>query len=242
MSNPVPCLQDKRAQLSRDVRQITNQQIRRAENSNDARKTRQIQLSSSQTKKMKTKITIGLLTALLTAGTALAAPTHPTFGTFVNSGAVPNGSKLVLNITLNVVNDLDSGICGNYWAVDNYNKQIKVWQVPDGTFYAVVRYAGKFTTIQGQQSPGDCTLTEGSVASGTFEGGYVATFTGTLIAPAFGNIGTVDYNDPLHFDWTTAYFTGFAAFDQTQWGWTYHYKSQTWNNFDSGTSGNIVVP
>lgn len=190
---------------------------------------------------MKTKITIGLLTALLTAGTALAAPTHPTFGKFVNSGDVPKGSKLVVNITLNVVNDLDSGICGNNWAVDNYNKQIKVWQVPGGTFYAVVRYAGKFTTIPGQSSPEDCTQTEGS-GTGTFEGGYVATFSATENTPAFGNIGTVDYSEPSPFNWTTAYFTGFADFNQTQWGWTYHYKSQTWNNFDSGNSGNIVVP
>jgi hypothetical protein len=190
-------------------------------------------------------LTLALLTTLLTAGTALAAPTHPTFGKFVNSGDVPKGSKLVVNITLNVVNDLDSGTCGNSWAVDNYNKQIKVWQVPDGTFYAVVRYTGKFTTISGALAPGDCdlnlNLTEGS-GTGTYEGGYVATFTGTLIAPAFGNIGTVDYSAPSPFDWTTAYFTSFAAFDQTQWGWTYHYKSQTWNNFSTGNSGNIVVP
>src|SRR5450759_4286335 len=102
---------------------------------------------------MKRYVTkIASLAVLLLAGTALAAPTHPTFGKFVNSGDVPKGSKLVVNITLSVVNDLDSGICGNYWAVDNYNKQIKVWQVPDGTFYAVVRYAGKFTTIAGQKS------------------------------------------------------------------------------------------
>ena len=186
-------------------------------------------------------LTLALLTTLLTAGTALAAPTHPTFGKFVNSGAVPKGSKLVVNITLNVVNDVDSGICGNYWAVDNYNKQLKVWQVPDGTFYAVARYSGKFTTIAGENSPGDCGLTEGS-GTGTYEGGYVATFSGTLIAPAFGNIGTVDYSDPLPFDWTSAYFTGFGNFNKSDWGWTYHYKSQTWNNFASGNSGNIVVP
>ena len=189
---------------------------------------------------MKRYITGIASVAVLLAGTAFAAPTHPTFGTFVNAGDVPNGSKLVLNITLDVVNDLDSGICGNNWAVDNCNKQIKVWLVPDGSFYAVVRYAGKFTTIAGQKSPGDCSQTEGS-GTGTFEGGYVATFSATSYTSAFGYKGTVDYSTPNYFDWTS-YFPGFGSFTQTQWGWTYHYKSQTWNNFASGNSGNIVVP
>ena len=44
------------------------------------------------------------------------------------------------------------------------------------------------------------------------------------------------------FDWTS-YFPSFGNFVQPSWGWTYKYRSQTWNNFDAshgGTSGDIV--
>jgi len=209
---------------------------------------------------------------------AFAAPTHPTFGTFVNAGDVPAGSVLVLNITYKVTNDEDSGMVG-YWALSDYNKQVKVWQVPDGSFYAIARYTGKWTTFAGALSPG-AGVVQGADASGTFEGGYTATFTAGSSTPtfmarsstptftagsftsAFGNIGTYDFGgtkaDVLlgtygagqtgstpSFDWLGTYFTSsddFADFTYLNWGWTYHYRSQTWNNFDYGTTGDIVVP
>ena len=88
---------------------------------------------------MKEKILFGMIVVVLVislASVAFAAPTHPTFGSFVNSGNVPSGSILVLDITHKVTNDEDSGNVG-YWALDNYNKHVQVWQAPDGTFYAV---------------------------------------------------------------------------------------------------------
>lgn len=211
---------------------------------------------------MKTTI-IALLAALLTAGATLAEPTHPTFGTFVNSGAVPNGANLVLNITYKVVNDEDSGFVG-YWALDSYNKHVQVWQDPiDKTlFYAVVRYAGQWTTYAGALSPGFGVL-QTSDGSGTFEGGYVATFNATAFTPASGKIASVDLggtvedildgtygdqtgNPPGSFDWLSTYFTEVSpsTFNEPQWGWTYHYKGQTWNNYYYGsqaTDGDIVT-
>ncbi len=44
-------------------------------------------------------VTVSFLGILALEGQAVAKPTHPTFGTFVNAGGVPAGSKLVLNVT-----------------------------------------------------------------------------------------------------------------------------------------------
>lgn len=199
-------------------------------------------------------VVIGLSLVLVPTA-VLAKPTQPTFGTFVNDNGVPAGSSLVLNITYNVTNDEDSGNAG-YWALDNYNKTIQVWQAPDGTFYAVARYAGKWQTFAGAMSPGaGVPITKD--ASGTFEGGWVGTFSATGFTSAFGNIGTYDFGGTKAdillgtygagqtgpttvFDWMSKYFTGVSNFNQSQWGWTYHYRSQTWNNFYYGTTGDIV--
>lgn len=188
-----------------------------------------------------------------------ASPSHPVFGTFVNDNGVPSGSVLVLNIALQVTNDEDSGFVG-YWALDNYNKKVQVWQAPDNSFYAVVRYAGSFQTFAGALSPQHGSI-EGSNASGTFEGGYVATFNG-IFAPGSqktnGFIGTFDFggteSDILKgtygagqtgpttvYSWLGKYFSGVSDFAQPNWGWTYHYKSQTWYNYASGSSGDIVT-
>ncbi len=205
-------------------------------------------------------VTVSFLGILALEGQAVAKPTHPTFGTFVNAGGVPAGSKLVLNVTYKVTNDEDSGHVG-YWALDNYNKSLQVWQAPDEIFYVVARYTGKWKTFEGALSPG-VGAEESADASGTFQGGYVATFTfsGTFNPGGYkakGNIGTYDFGgtkedillgtygadqtgptDP--FDALDLYFPGYESFTYINWGWTYHYKSQTWNNFDYGTTGDIV--
>lgn len=211
---------------------------------------------------MKQKIMLGLVALisaalLASAGAAFAAPSHPTFGSFVNASSVPTGSKLVLDITYKVTNDEDSGNVG-YWGLDNYNKHVQVWLEPDGTtFYEVARYTGKWYTFATALSPG-AGVAQSMDASGTFEGGYTATFTATGYTSAFGNIGTFDYGgikaDVLlgtygngqtgpatPFSFLSAYFSGVSSFTQPAWGWTYHYRSQTWNNFDYGTTGDIVV-
>lgn len=193
--------------------------------------------------------------AILTSA-AYAEPSHPVFGTFVNAGDVPAGSKLVVNITMKVTNDEDSGNAG-YWALSSYNKVVKVWQVPDGSFYAVVRYTGQWTTFDGALSPG-LGVEEPSDGSGTFEGGYAATFTAPKVTPASGYIGTFDLGgtkaDVLLgtygagqtgpttlFSWLDTYFPGYAGFNYVDWGWTYHYKSQAWYNYASGTTGDVVT-
>jgi hypothetical protein len=212
-----------------------------------------------QMKKLSILMTVaGFLSCLALGGQALAKPTHPTFGTFVNASGVPIGSVLVLNITYKVTNDEDSGNVG-YWALADYNKHAQVWQAPDGTFYVVARYDGKWQTFAGALSPG-AGAAQSKDAAGTFEGGYTATFKGAFSPGSEktnGNIGAFDYGGSKKdvllgtygagqrgpttpFSYISAYFSGVEGFTYVNWGWTYHFKSQTWNNFAYGTTGDIV--
>ncbi len=207
------------------------------------------------------KVLFGLLVLILALafiipGAAVyAAPPNPPAGSFVNAGGVPAGSVLVLNINMKITNDEDSGNVG-YWALDNYNKAVQVWQVPDGSFYAVARYTGKYQTFDGAMSPGlGVPITQD--AQGTFEGGYTATFNATGCTGAFGYIGSFDFGGTkadillgtygkgqtgpaTPSSWLATYFTGVSGFNQPNWGWTYKYKNQRWNNFSTGTTGDIV--
>jgi hypothetical protein len=57
-------------------------------------------------------VAVAFLGILALGGPAVAKPTHPTFGSFLNAGRVPHGSVLVLNIVYKVTNDEDSGNVG----------------------------------------------------------------------------------------------------------------------------------
>lgn len=209
---------------------------------------------------MKNKIALGLiifmLASIVSPGGAFAAWAQPSSNIQVNAVDVPAGAKLVLNITMKVVNDEDSGNVG-YWALDNYEKHVMVWQKTDGTFLAVVGYTGKWNTFAGALSPGSG-VPESKDASGTMNGGYTATFSATGVTPTFGNVGTFDFGgsraDVLKgtygagqagpvtpSSWLSTYFTGAAGFDYSVWGWTYRYRDQRWDNFSTGTSGDIIV-
>jgi len=179
------------------------------------------------------------------------APPKPTldFGPQLAASACGPGT-LVVNVEQKVRNDADSGVAGNAWAFDDYERHIKVWQTgssPD-TFCATVSYEGKFTTNAGA-SPGNTGTVEAGVR-GRFEGGYRTTqFTGTFspTEPTHGNLGVFDYrcdisfNCPGYVPWTTFYFTSTSGFDLAWWGWIYHAgKNGTWVNAISGNAGDIT--
>lgn len=189
------------------------------------------------------------ITIALSGGAAMA---HD--GNQDNNGQC--SGTLVINVTQKVRNDADSGL-GGYWANDNYNRSIKVWQTTTGTstdeaytFCAVVKYDGQFTTYAGP-SPQN-TGTVGAGVTGDFSGGYTSTiFTGTLLAPLLkpthGNIGTIDYNCdsngncPGSIDWTTFYFSSTSGFDFATWGWQYNTcNNGSWVNALAGNSGDIT--
>lgn len=195
------------------------------------------------------------LSLLVLGGQAMAGPSvpHLNWGSEVNPGQCDGASgKLVITITHTVMNDGDSGVT-RYWAYDNYNKHIQVWQVDTNTFCAVVQYEGSFITTAGD-SPENTDL--GGIAAGikgTFEGGYKATIIGTLNpSPLYrtrGNIGTFDYGwdgHPGHgahnpFSWVGTYFTSVSSFSYDWWGWVYHGGGNgTWVNAVTGNQGDIT--
>jgi hypothetical protein len=189
---------------------------------------------------------------LLSAASVFAAPgEHLNSGAQLHSGvsACPSG-PLVINVVEKVLNDDDSGVAGNAWALDDFVRQIQVVDMGGGTFCATVKYQGSFTTFAGI-SPGG-TGQVGAGVVGTFEGGYASTvFSATLKstpgARVRGSIGTFDYacdaafNCPGAVDWTTLYFDNVSGFDLAWWGWTYHAGNNgSWVNAISGNTGDIT--
>ena len=160
----------------------------------------------------------------------------------------------VINVTEKVKNYVDSGTAGN-WAIDNYMRHIQVWQVSTNSdnipsFCALVTYDGEFDAVAGQTGPGG-TGVIGNDVDGDMEGGYRATFTGTLksspLWPTHGSVGTVDYGCNItgttcsYVSWTGQYFDGVSSFAQPWWGWIYEADEHgTWINAITGNSGNIL--
>ena len=181
------------------------------------------------------------LLGALAVGLMAAPPEHLNFGKKLNASQCdPSAGKLVLNVVFQVANDADSGF-GGYWALDSYNKTVKVYQVGETAFCAIVKYQGSFVTSAGTSPSGVGTV--GAGVKGTMEGGYQGVITGTLNpAPALdmhGNIGTYDYAcstaDPdstcNYFSWISAYFNPGASFTYDWWGWIYHGGNNgTWVN------------
>ena len=195
-----------------------------------------------------------LTAAMLLPAIASAAPPHlgQNWGSYVNASTCAGGTP-VIDITYSVTNDSDSGLAGDWWAVDSYQKLVQVWRESDGTYCAVVHYAGQFTTLAGQESPGTTVphLTGGF--TGTMAGGYTATFPYVLKSnpgyPTSGYIGSFNLGggtggNTAAFDWVSTYFVvtdGFVSFAQPTWGWVYQGGScGTWYNTSLGTTGDIT--
>jgi hypothetical protein len=232
---------------------------------------------------------VAVLIGLALVLPALAAPSHPTrsashpstsnfarehprpvrtkltsasSSNFKFSCGQPTGNRII-DVTENIINDVDSGEGGNYWAFDTVTRKIQVWNIGPDEYCAAVSYApDSFQAVAGQESPG----TGGTLTGdeyGSFNGGYVTTsFTATLdianptVWPANGKVngGTaIDYqcditgNCPGYVDWTAQYFSGGVSLNLLQWGWIYHGKDSqdasstgTWVNSSTGNSGDIL--
>lgn len=207
------------------------------------------------------KLLLGAAIATLLLGMAaipaFATATDSATGSFVSAPNVPAGAILVINITYKVANDEDSGNVG-YWALDNYNRLFQVWQLPDGSFYASGNYNGKWQTFAGARSPG-FGFVQGADATGTMHGGWTGTFKAASCTSTFGNVGSFDFGgtkadillgryvagqkgSTTPFSALGTYCPGYSNFNYISWGWTYRYRGQAWYNFDTGTTGDIVVP
>lgn len=155
------------------------------------------------------------------------------------------GQKMMLNVNWVGKNDEDSGLYG-YWALDHFTENLKVWLLPNGTYYAEKTYDGVFIAPQGASSPGSTSgpptgLVQNVTSFGSIAGGYAGTFSGTF-APGTqktsGYIGTFDYGGTLAdvllqsygnhqvgdrhaYDWESAYFAGGSQVNEYHWGWSY---------------------
>lgn len=180
-------------------------------------------------------------------------------------GPSVDGSKKILDISYTALNDEDSGL-GSYWALDHLGQHLKVWRLPDGSFYALKTYTGIFMVPQGGPNPGGLAHNQTESAFGSMEGGYVATFTGTFSPgsnPTSGNIGVFNYGGTTKdvllgsyangqtgptsvYDYLSAYFAGVQNFNETHWGFAYKldplFQSSSsvnqWCNYNGPDGGN----
>ena len=196
---------------------------------------------------------IALLGILILIGSvASAGPKKPTlnWAKEVNPSNCPKG-KVVVNITHDVVNSADSGVGGNLWAMLNYKKHIKIIQTAENEFCVLTTFIGDFTTVEGA-SPGN-TDTIAAGITGTFQGGYRQTYTGTLNPdpawPTHGYVGTFDHGwdgtggtspDGSVDDWEDIYLSGWTG-SYEWWGFIYHGgPNGTWVNSSDGNEGDIT--
>lgn len=84
---------------------------------------------------------------------------------------------------MNIKNDEDAGPGSWYWALDNYQKSIFIWQsvtIPTD-FCTLVQYSGNWHTFAGALTPGNPannpTMVEPHDGGGKESAAYVATFT-----------------------------------------------------------------
>jgi hypothetical protein len=184
----------------------------------------------------------GLLSsAVLTLALAAAAPAQAVTNPGCGSG------KLVLNVTYRVENDVDTGMRGNNWAFDSYQRAVHVWRKAPGRFCSASSYNGEFTSIEGWSPAGKVQLPAG--IRGSLKGSSVTTFRGSFApggAPVRGFLGVKDFACSSAdvkgqcsgtFDWLREYFTGIAAFRYTRYSFTYHATENgkgTWRDYLAG--------
>jgi hypothetical protein len=179
---------------------------------------------------------------------AAASASTPTLDLSPLDHSQCGGGTLVVDVTQDVINDADSGVAGNAWAFDDYQRQIRVWQTGPDTYCAILRYDGEFVTNAGPSPNNTGTLAAG--VQGELAGGYRTThFTGTFAptAPTSGDLGTFDYacdtsfNCPGRVSWPSLYFSSTSGFDLEWWGWIYTTDANgTWVNAISGNLGDIT--
>jgi hypothetical protein len=200
---------------------------------------------------MKHRLVITAICALALPASVLAAPgPPPKLNKHQLERKTCGKGKLVVNAVQKVVNDVDSGTKGNFWAYDDYTRTIKVWRLGQTNYCSIVSYDGTFRTIAGPSPGGGGIVTAGM--KGNFQGGYRMDFNGTLLAhPAIksnGSIGTVNYrcdsagNCPGSVYWVTQFFGNVTGDDFDWWGWLYKAGGNgTWLNSIDGAKGDIVA-
>jgi hypothetical protein len=194
---------------------------------------------------LATAAALGVLAApgaLASPGLDYQAGSAATMKTFCAPGPI------VVNVTMNVVNDADVGLARDVWALDKYQRQIQVIQTGPNTYCAATRYSGSFGTLTGI-SPGLTGFVFPGISS-IMAGGDRFTFNGQLRTdvPTSGSIGTFDFacdasfTCPGRVDWRSLLFTNVTNF-RTLW-WAFAYATSdghgTWANRMDYSYGDIT--
>jgi hypothetical protein len=160
--------------------------------------------------------------------------------------------KLVLSVSYHVINDVDTGVQGNNWAFDTYDRTVRVWRKAPGRYCSASTYNGQFTTIAGPSPGGKAQLPAG--IRGRFSGSSVTSFRGapaTQTGSLRGFLGSKDFACTSAdqkgqcsgtWDWLRAYFTGVSRFRYLRYAFSYHATENgkgTWN--DTLVHGKIRV-
>jgi hypothetical protein len=158
----------------------------------------------------------------------------------------------VLSVAYHVVNDVDTGVRGNNWAFDTYDRTVRVWRKAAGRFCSASTYDGEFTSIAGTSPGGKWQLPAG--IRGTFRGSSVTTFRGAFtprLARLRGNVGIKDFACSSAdtkgrcsgtWDWLAVYFSNVTRFTYARYSFSYHATENgtgTWS--DKLVGGKIRV-
>jgi hypothetical protein len=144
--------------------------------------------------------------------------------------ASPQGNKLVINVTYNIINEEDRAVCSWYWALDYRIVHLQVWQLPDGTYLAEESSVGLFYVPKGAPQLIDWLTLQVRSGFGVLKSRDSWKVYGTLNPTTFadgsplktkGYLGTVDYEgtvadilkglgahgNPGYWDWASHYFS-----------------------------------
>src|SRR5919108_65902 len=102
------------------------------------------------------RLPIALLSLALFSSAALAGTCKPRLDRAKLAPRTCGTGKLVVDVVQQVLNDADRGRKGNFWALDDYRRAIKVWRIAPPNFCAIVTYDGTFRTFAGPSSAGKC--------------------------------------------------------------------------------------
>lgn len=201
---------------------------------------------------MTRKIQIAVVFAVL-IGVASAAPKDVSDGwkKTVRVGDCKLDSSPMVDVRQEVEGDMDRSSNGP-WADLNYTRHIRVWELSEEKYCAVVEYDGAFNAVEGMKSPGSGEVLTGK-EHGEMQGGYRAIISGSEINqsvewPYKGEMQPVNYQCRVASgdcenknDWTQSFFNSNQDVEYEWWAWVYDSgKCGTWTNTKSENSGDVL--
>lgn len=139
------------------------------------------------------------------------------------------------HITVHTTNNSDSGICGNNWAVDSFDRTFTIASNTN-TIQESFTHA-KFVTVAGY-SPNSCTATVGAGIHGTFEGEETVIVTGGVFNPKAACSTATPCNSTTAF--VTLFYGPTATWTSPSFEFNYAtHENGHWQNASADEGGNL---